>query len=142
MGGFEKSSLLMVRKMVKKSSLRDSKNEIFFELECKKESIEEMKKRAITNSISNWNRTVEHQLKIQEKENALRKDFLDGNIVYTGRNNKNQNLGQIYAGPHVGSKLGSSIDSDLSEGEKDRQKDIYYTLSKTAPVCVEYPSLL
>lgn len=126
----------MVRKMVKKSSLRDSKNEIFFELECKKESIDEMKKRAITNSISNWNRTVEHQLKIQEKENALRKDFLDGKIVYTGRDNKNQNLG------HIGSKLGSTIDSDLSEGEKDRQKDVYYTLSKTAPVCVEYPSLL
>ena len=133
----------MVRKMVKKSSLRDSKNEIFFELECKKESIEEVKKRAITNSISNWNRAVEHQLKIQEKENALRKDILDGKIIFpTGRENKNQSLSHVFLGPQNVSKLVSSLDCELSEGEKDRHRDVYYTLSKTAPACVGYPSLL
>ena len=133
-----------------KSNKRESESDVFFELENKKESAEDGKRRAIQISLLNWNKLVLTQLLVQEKENALRKELLErasssSSLLLASKDMKGLS-GQLNSTRNM---LLSTYDKydrsngSENEGDRERRKDAYFAHHPKGPSPVaDYPPLL
>lgn len=148
--GFEKGLKLNSKKMAKNHTGRNSESDIFFELENKKESAEDGKKRAIQISLLNWNKLVLTQLMIQEKENNAKKDLLNSRasssttLLPVSKDVKGLlGLAASNRSNHLSNYDSKYSTSDNENENEERRKDVYFAHHpKTIIPAMDYPPLL